>query len=193
MARPALPVTVGGIDPNSHRIVIVETRRQAQTKPFVHEIELNGGSPEQNTAMAFDFMVDYCISTHERDGEYPRLFVEAPVVGRGGPGPTIAQAFVTGSILAGATQGGSKITLVNNQSWKKRVVGNGNVNKLFVNEWVEENWTELYKKAPIINDSRHPKELRGRGDQDIVDSGCINLFGWKHVTMVERMWRRRNG
>ena len=193
MARPAPVETVGGIDPNSHRIVIVETRRRKQNKPFVHEIELDAAELEDRALQAFDFVCDFAITTKDRDGVYPRLFVEAPVVGRGGPGPTISQALITGSILAGGAQGGSRITLVNNQTWKKRVLGNGNVNKMFVNQWMEKHWPELYAKAPIINDSRHPVELRGRGDQDIVDSGAINLFGWAHTQMVERMWRRRNG
>lgn len=191
MARPAQMTTVGGIDPNSHKIVIVETRRAAQRKPIVHATELTAGSIEGNCDQAFDFLVDFCIGVKDREGEYPRLFVEAPVQGRGGPGATIPQAFVTGAIMAGATQGGSKITLVNNQSWKKKVCGNGNLPKVKISEWVRDNWSELYLKAPVINDSRHPIELRGLPDQDWLDSGCINLFGWKHQMMIERIKERR--
>lgn len=193
MARPAEVMTVGGIDPNSHKIVIVETRRIDKVRPFVHQIELGHGDYEVRVSAAFDFIVDFCIKVHERDGLYPRLFLEAPVLGVGGAGSTIPQAYVSGAILAAAVQGGSQIALINNQTWKKRVTGNGNCNKMAVSEWVEENWPLLYERTEIIEDSRHPVDLRGRADQDVIDAGCINLYGWRHVKMVERLWRRRNG
>lgn len=194
MARPAKTMTVGGIDPNSHKIAIVETRRIDKVKPFVHTIELGTGDYEARVSVAFDFIVDYCITVTDRDGgEPPRLFCEAPVMGVGGPGATIPQAYVTGAIMAAAVQGGAQISLINNQTWKKRVCGNGNINKLMVSEWVEEKWPLLYRKAPIITTLAQGADLQGRADQDILDAGCLSKYGWKHVGMVERMWRRRNG
>jgi hypothetical protein len=193
MARPAPTLTVGGIDPNSHKIAIVETRKSNKNKPFIHTIEMGTGDYEDRVSLAFDFTFDFVMSVRERDGFPPRLFLEAPVMGVGGPGATIPQAFVSGGIMAAAVQGGAVISLVNNQSWKKRVCGNGGFNKFAVSRWVEEAWPALYGKAPIITTQAQGKELQGRADQDILDAGCLNIYGWRHVEMVERMWRRRNG
>jgi Holliday junction resolvasome RuvABC endonuclease subunit len=193
MARPVLNVrTVGGIDPNSHKIAIVETRKIDRVKPFIHVVLLTG-EIEERSSQAFDYICDFCISVKERDGSYPRLFLEAPIQGRGGPGSTIPQAFISGAIMAGAVQGGSQIALINNQTWKKRVIGNGNVNKLDVSEWVEDHWPLLFEKTPVIENLSQGHELQGRPDQDILDAGCLSKFGWKHVSMVERLGRRRNG
>lgn len=191
MARPAPVLTVGGIDPNSHKIVIVETRKADIWKPFIHVAELGEGELEDRISAAFDFVCEFSINVYERDGQYPRLFIEAPVMGIGGPGATIPQAFVSGGAIAGAIQGGSKIQRVNNQSWKKRVCGNGGINKLQVSQWVEERWPSLYKKAPVITTQAQGKDLQGRADQDILDAGCICIHGWKHVKLLEKMRERR--
>lgn len=58
-----------------------------------------------------------------------RLYLESPVVGAGGPNPTIVQSFVSGIIQLVAQEYGAQVVLVNNQTWKKRVIGNGNAKK----------------------------------------------------------------
>jgi hypothetical protein len=162
-------------------------------KPFIHIVELDG-EIDDRINQAFDFLVDYSIGVKERDGQYPALFLEAPVMGKGGPGSTIPQAFVSGGVIAGARQGGATISLVNNQTWKKEICGNGNINKLAVSEWTEENWRLLYEKAPVpTRKTDQPEGCFGRADQDVIDAGCINLFGWKRTLLVERLRRRRDG
>jgi hypothetical protein len=186
-------MTVGGIDPNSHKIVIVSTRRRDRVKPFVHVGNLVCENLEDRVNEAFDFVFDYCMGVREYDESPPRLYLEAPVMGVGGVGATIPQTFVSGGIIAGASQAGARITLVNNQTWKKRVCGNGSINKLTVSKWVEDNWELLYKKAPIITTkSGQGVDLMNRADQDWLDAGCLNLHGWKNEMLIERLARRRN-
>ena len=173
------------------------TRSRLRVKPFIYEMELTAADIPGRMAQAFDFTFEYCMGVIDYDGQPPRLFLEEPVMGRGGPGATIPQAFVDGAIMAGAYQAGAVLSLINNSSWKKKVCGNGNANKLVVSEWVEENWPVLYTKAvpmtlSAAKSAGYP-DLEGRGDQDVLDAGCINLHGWKYVKMIEKIMRRRDG
>jgi len=186
-------VTVGGIDPNSHKLAIVETRRSAQKKPFLHTFDLGQGAYEDRCNAAFEAVYIWSQGVEERDGVAPRLFLEEPVMGVGGPGATIPQAFVEGAVMAAAAQAGAEIRLVNNSSWKKQVLGNGNINKKEIAGLVKDIWPELYDKVPVINDTSVTPEWRGKPDQDLIDAGCINLFGWQRVLLMERLANRRKG
>lgn len=190
--------TVGGIDPSSKKIVIVETRASNKSKPFIHICHLRSENPEENCSDAFDFVVEYAMNVRERDdGQSPRLYLEAPVMGGGGsqktrPGPTISQSFVSGSIMAAAAQTECKIALINNSTWKKRILGNGNIAKEDIGGVIKEVWPELYKAAPLISAKQHNGKIpNNMPDQDVLDAGGINLFGWRNVDLVERITKRR--
>ncbi len=183
---PSKTLTVGGIDPSSKKIVIVATDRTRQRKPFIHSTELDADRIEDRQLQAFDFIFQFCMGVRERTGQPPVLYLEAPVMGVGGPGATIPQAFVEGSIMASAAQADAKITLVNNQSWKKLVLGSGATPKDKIGPWVELNWKALYDKTPIMRIG----QFKGRPDQDVLDAGCINLFGWKRVLLLESLTKR---
>ena len=188
---------VGGIDPSSKKIVIVETRKTNTRKPFIHSVELLHDRIEDNQLEAFDFIVEFCMAVRERDGQSPNLYLEAPVMGGGGgsamrPGATIPQAYVSGSIMAAAAQCRSPIQLVNNSTWKKRICGNGNIAKENIGPWVKENWPELYRKAPVVSAKQHQGKIpNNMPEQDTLDAGCISLFGWRHVELIERLKKRR--
>lgn len=91
------------------------------------------------------------------------VFVEAPVLGRGGARSTIVQAQVNGAVLAGAYVTGAKVVLVNNQTAKRRVVGKGNATKSDINRYIRRTWPKLWAAA--------------RGNQDLCDSAMIALYG----------------
>lgn len=181
--------TVGGIDPSSKKIVIVSTHKNRRRKPDIHKIYLRHDRVEDNCLEAFDFVVEYAMEVREQDGQSPRLYLEAPIMGVGGPGATIPQAFISGSIMSAAAQTECHITLVNNQSWKKRVLGKGNLNKDEVTEAMQKRWPEFMKLVPI----EAAGTFKGKPDQDTVDAGAINLFGWHNVTLVSRLRKRRKG
>jgi hypothetical protein len=101
---------------------------------------------------------------------------------------------VSGAIMAAAAQAGAKIMLVNNSTWKKKILGNGNIAKEKIRPQMEEQgiWPELIKKAPIIHAKQHSGKIPNDSPcQDTIDAGCINLFGWEHVKMIERLKKRR--
>ncbi len=184
--------TVGGIDPSSERIVIVESLRSNKSKAYIHSIRLNADRIEDRQLQAFDFIVNFAMSVRDReDGVSPRLYLEAPIMGVGGPGATIPQAYVSGSIMAAAAQTECWIALVNNQTWKKRALGNGNINKNEITKRMETTWPKFYKKVPTVTAKQFPEQPPGAKDQDVIDSGGLNLYGWWHTEFVERIEKRR--
>jgi len=104
-------------------------------------------------------------------------YLEAPVLGIGGPGPTISQAQIGGAIMAAAEEYGVPLTMVNNQSWKKRVCGAGNINKEEVAKRMKDIWPDAVKLA--------------NGDQNAIDASAINLFGRKALALKVRIMKRR--
>lgn len=92
------------------------------------------------------------------------VYVESPVVGRGGARPTILQAQVDGLVQARAIEAGHhRVYSVNNKTWKKDVVGNGNASKGESAAW-------LAAHHPVLAD------LCG-ADQDLVDAAGVALYG----------------
>lgn len=105
-------------------------------------------------------------------------FVEKPVLGRGGAGSTIPQAQVNGAVIAGAWEGSAhEVMSVNNQQWKKSVIGNGNASKAQIKAGIFDLWHDAYQKAD--------------GDQDLLDSAGVNRFGVQVLKMHERIKAER--
>lgn len=97
-------------------------------------------------------------------GEDDFVFIEHPVVGRGGAHATIVQAQVQGVALATSVLcGAGGAYPVNVQTWKKDVVGHGGSNKDQVRAWLADH-------HPLLS------ELAG-DDQDLVDASCVALYG----------------
>lgn len=179
--------TVLGVDPSSQKIAAVESSDPKRDKPTLHVKHFDFEDIEKKCEEAFDFMFDTLMVIRERDGQPPRVFLEAPVMGVGGPGATIPQAFVSGAIMAACMQAGSIVVLVNNQTWKKRALGRGNINKDQVRELMKETWPRLFKATPIMEKG----DFKGHPDQDLLDAGGLNLHGWRSVDLFERLKKRR--
>jgi Holliday junction resolvasome RuvABC endonuclease subunit len=184
-------IAVVGIDPNSHKLALVESRRSAKKKAFLHTFDLTKADYEERCSIAFEAIYMFSLGCEQRDDVAPRFYLEAPVMGKGGPGATIPQAYVEGAVMAAAAQAGAEIHLVNNSTWKKRILGNGNINKKDIADKMKDIWPNFYFKVPIINDTSVTPEWRGKPDQDLIDAGAINLFGWNQVELMERISARR--
>lgn len=91
--------------------------------------------------------------------------VEEPVVGQGGgragANGALPLAKVHGALLAASERAGATTLPINNKVWKRRIIGNGNVNKPGVNIWVKRHWPKLWREA--------------NGRQDTCDAACIAL------------------
>lgn len=101
------------------------------------------------------------------------VYIEAPVVGRGGARPTILQSQVDSIIQITSLQlGHLGVYSVNNKTWKKAVVGNGNAKKDDTAAWLA---------------AAHPSLRRLCGDdQDLMDAAGVALYGSEVIARSEK-------
>lgn len=180
--------TVVGIDPDTYRITLVVTHAEEPKRPIVVRFPLDSDRDHTvGCGAAFQQVGYYLYSLYEDHGHYPYVYLESPVLGatRNVSG-TIAQAQIGGAIIAAAIEYGCKVTLVNNQSWKKRICGSGNINKEEVANRMKDIWPELWKDA-----RRHPVKPYDY-DQNALDAGAINLFGRGNLELKARIIKRRS-
>lgn len=92
------------------------------------------------------------------------LFIEQPLVGRGGVHTTLVLAQSAAPVVLSALSCGSNgVYDVNVGTWKKAIVGHGNASKDEVGEWLRDNRPSIYELT--------------EGDQDLIDASCIWLYG----------------
>lgn len=166
--------TVVGVDPSSRKLAAIisvigdeihaesDTRALPQDKPVA-------------CLTAYEWMRDL-IETH-RDAGPVHVYIESPVLGRGGPGSTIPQAMINGSLQAGAQQAGATVVSVNNSHCKKVVIGNGSASKDEITNWIATVWPELHDRI--------------EGDQDLHDSAMIYIYGRSDVLRRAKIARNR--
>lgn len=168
-----------GIDPSSKKLAVVWSVDDGPLHGFTHsskQADLNDRCAEFYRITRSFYRG---VSMQHQDHEI-HVFLEAPVLGRGGARSTIVQAKVNGAIVAGCLVAGAvKVHDVNNQSWKKKVVGKGNAGKPDIKKWVAQYWRQLYV---IANNGK---------DQDLIDAGCIMRYGQDIVGVLERLRRHR--
>lgn len=170
-----------GIDPSSKKLAFVITKNGRS--PRVVTRSLPDPSDHATKADWAERHTRRVASPYVKKGYRVVVFLEEPVVGRGGAYTTIIQATVGGGILVGAKRAGVKeIHRVNNQRWKKSVVGNGGVDKAKIKQHVAKVWPVVYEM------SKGPK---GAADSDVCDAACINLHGQKVLKMEDRIKKHR--
>lgn len=165
--------TVVSIDPSSRKLAVVVTPRPRKFTVAVKKLSENH---VLGSGQAFSF-VDDLLRKVLRSDDNVVVYLERPVMGRGGAHSTIVQSQISGAVMAAASRLGVPVTMVNNQSWKKRICGRGNIDKAEVAARMATIWPELVAEA-------------GK-DQDLIDAGAINLFGWHALTLRKRIRRTR--
>lgn len=161
-----------GIDPSSRKLAVCISRsRKGEFELVAKKLAANHADGSQQ---AYAFM-EYLIHEQLQEDKDLHVYLEKPVMGVGGPQATIVQAYISGAVMAAVRWANIPLTQVNNQSWKKRVCGRGNINKAEVGVRMLEVWPELIERAD--------------GDQDFIDAGAINLFGWHVLTLREKIKR----
>jgi Holliday junction resolvasome RuvABC endonuclease subunit len=89
------------------------------------------------------------------------VYLEAPVMGRSVK-PTIVQSYVSGIIQAVATAV-ADVELVNNKTWKRVIVGNGNASKADTKRYFRKVYPELARRCG--------------DDDDLFDACGLALYG----------------
>jgi Holliday junction resolvasome RuvABC endonuclease subunit len=179
-----------GIDPNSHKLSLV-WNRPGNKKAFFKNIELVKGDPVLATGIAGREIDDF-FRAMAFDHKRTFVYMERPVMGIGGPGATIPQSFVQGAVIAACFKYNIPLRLVNNQSWKKRVLGSGGIDKPEVARRMTELWPEFVARLPKVNARQWKDGPNGLPDQDLVDAGAIHLFGKANVSLRRAISRRRS-
>lgn len=156
---------VVGMDPSSRKLAMVYARYD---KP--EELHKKVFSLPQSVipalALAYKVIRRFMKSLTDK-GYRVVLYIEEPVVGKGGAYATIKQSKVHGAVIAGAVAGGAVCESVNVGTWKKVVVQKGNASKVQVAQHVRKHWRNL-------------SSLAGP-DQDLIDAGCIYSYARRQV------------
>lgn len=162
-----------GIDPSSRKLAVVygvlgkENESKFLTKKLPQE------KPEA-CSLAYEWIKGLLESTKgDTSVKDIYVFIELPVLGRGGAGSTIPQAQINGALLAGAFSTGANVIPVNNVRAKKEVIGKGNANKDAIKDWLSVAWEGMYKQVA--------------NDQDLCDSAMIYTYGKQVVQLRERI------
>jgi Holliday junction resolvasome RuvABC endonuclease subunit len=161
-----------GLDPSSQKIAMM-VRPNPKSKPEMVTLPFAKGADITYVCLrAFRFVRAFVKKWIDLGYEV-HIFIEEPVVGRGGAYTTIRQAKANGAMLAGARSGGAHVEGVNNSTWKKSVCGKGNAGKPEIKNWVRDHWPYAYDLC--------------RGDQDLLDAACILLYGEKRLELADRL------
>lgn len=161
---------VFGMDLSSRKLAIVRLDLDDNNEPTVWTFmadrkEKNRGNVLAHFSEELDSLFDVVMLD---EADY--VFIEQPVVGRGGVHSTIVQAQVQGVVLAMAVLcGAGGAYPVNVKTWKKDIVGHGGADKDKVRAWLADH-------HPVLS------ELAGE-DQDLVDASCVALYG---KSVIER-------
>lgn len=167
-----------GVDPSSRKVAVTTTWI-GWDEPELFTIDLPENHSE-GCGLAFRRFFEYISGIKERTGHTPFVFQEEPLMAFGrnmNAKSTITQARIGGSLEAACAEALVPVFLVNNKVWKKEVIGNGGAGKPEIAEWVHDNLPDAY-------------DLAG-GDQDLMDSACINEHGKIVLSMPKRKIRIR--
>lgn len=165
--------TVIGIDPSSRKLAAVVSVVGKEPQATVYTKPLPQDKPVA-CLQAFEWVRN--LVEIQEDDVY--VFIELPVLGRGGPGSTIPQAQINGALLAGAQMADAEVVPVNNSRVKKEVVGRGNANKDDIRDWVSKAWPVLYERIG--------------GDQDLCDSAMIYVYGKQVVERRNKIAKKKS-
>jgi Holliday junction resolvasome RuvABC endonuclease subunit len=164
-------VVIVGLDPSSKKLAFVlsDERGKAlevalRNLPDPAKIDIKCSWAER---FAYEVLVPWV-----KKGHRVILFIEEPLVGRGGARATILQARVSGAVLCGARRAGVReIHDVNQSRWKKIVLGAGNYPKKDIPRYVKQTWQVVYDLA--------------EADPDLCDAACINAYGVKALKIEQ--------
>lgn len=154
-------VAVVGVDPSFNKMAAVYGVDDEQVD--IDSVTLPGSNIADKAVQIHLWLTDLLAGIEDED---IHVFIEEPVIGRGGAYSTLSQAKAHGVMVLSALLSGAEVTTVNPARWKKVVLGKGNLGKPEIKKAMSEKWPSLVHIT--------------QGDQDLVDAAAIYLYG-KHV------------
>lgn len=160
-----------GVDPSSKKLAGIATPTSGNAEPLTWLVKLSDKLDiELRCLQAFWASRAVTERIRRRYGvDEIGVFIEDPLVGRGGARATIVQSKVQGAAAAGFMAGGADWVRGGNASHvKKEVIGKGNADKDEIMAWVLDTWPEIHAAID--------------GDQDLADA----TMHWHHGLMTMR-------
>jgi len=148
-----------GVDPSTNDIACAALHGD---RIVMRSYPLRGREITTRVALAYEVpgkFITYLNKVLGRDEVIVAL--EAPVAVKNRQS-LIKLSQVSGALIAGFGALRVNPLIVPPSTWKKEVVGRGNVNKSQVAGWVADSWPELHRHAA--------------GDQDSLDAGCLARY-----------------
>lgn len=152
-----------GLDLSTQRIAVASIDLSTGSS-WVQEVFIEQGTTNRSLAAL------KALQPAMREWEPGVAFVEDPALGVSAKS-TIEQAMVSGVVQAMFGTRGFRHEMVNNNTWKKAVVGKGNAKKPEIAAFVEETMPEW---AALVHEVE-PRSKERR--QDLFDAICILQYG----------------
>lgn len=105
------------------------------------------------------------------------MFVEEPLILSKNPATTRKLALIAGALWAMSIEFDLFWHWVDVASWKKEVVGKGNVNKVQVREWVQDTAKMMRPEERLAAYDATP---------DLYDAHCLAVYGTRALRMASR-------
>lgn len=176
MCSPSERTVIIGIDPAASHLASVTARegRIGAVQPDLCDTsKVSFGSPWHTTHTGLAMQWAWDILGVARAYGDPVVYLEEPLVGRGGVKSTMVQAFTSGAVQAAFAMEGVPVHLVNVGTWKKEVLGNGRADKPAVMELVRHRWPDA--------------AVATGGDQDLADAAAIAMYGCAQLRLQHRL------
>jgi len=162
----ASPIFIG-VDPSTFHVAIVARSSGGKLLHCRKEHMRTAKEPfvPQTIANAADMLYTTLAEIAEQRDDPLSVYIEQPLVGRGGVRTTVNMSMVVGSLVTAARWGGATTHVVNVQTWKASVVRRqfANATKGEVADAIKALWPEAYEAAG--------------GDQDLIDASSISFYG----------------
>lgn len=154
-----------GIDPSAKKVAVIGFCPELNTIMARAEVLYRTGTQKpESLALALtvaDELADWAEQIAPGGDWY--VWIENPLVGRGGVVTTMKQAYVGGILRAVLHDRGFRVGEVNQSTWKRDVIGSGRAEKGTIAQVVRETWPKVWG-------------LVGN-DQDLADAAAICLYG----------------
>lgn len=152
--------TIIGVDPSSKALAFTLTTNDRHPKLIRRPLP-DMGSFAKRCGLA-DRLITRVL--RDLDPENTHVFIENPFSSPKTIRAVIPLCRIQGALFAAAVRHGcATVEGVDIQRWKKVICKNGSAGKPQVAEWLKVAWPHVFEMAA--------------GDQDLIDSACINRYG----------------
>lgn len=176
---------VVGIDPSSKKLAVTLFLPETlEAKSISYKLRQKSNDTYSPKVAHTSFStVEMMVHKFHLRGRDTRVYMEAPVVGRGGAKSTMVQSYVSGAVQAAFLSLGIPVSLVNVSVWKKDVTGSGAATKDAIASAVH---------MKLVDMGLNYLWRNIEGDQDMIDSVGVMLYGYRVLGRASQLNMRES-